>query len=99
LLLGRPGDELVARIEGPVYFANVGYVHARLLGLADSAPARPRTLVLDLVAVPDTDVTTLLRVPAFERDLSARNVALRFENVSPRLLELARRTPGLSDRC
>jgi SulP family sulfate permease len=95
----RPGDELVARVEGPVYFANVGYVHARLLQLADLAPVRPRTLVLDLIAVADTDVTTLLRVSALERDLSARNIALRFENVERRLLELARRTPGLSDRC
>jgi sulfate permease, SulP family len=96
----RPGDgELVARLEGPVYFANLGYVHARLLDLADSAPSRPRTFVLDLVAVPDTDVTTLLRVPVFERDLSARDIALRFENVTPRLRELAHRTPGLSDRC
>ena len=94
-----PGDELVARIDGPVYFANVGYLHTRLLALADSAPTPPRTLVLDLVAVADADVTTLLRVPAFERDLSARNIGLRFENVEPRLLELARRTPGLSDRC
>ena len=96
----RSGEgELVARLEGPVYFANVGYVQARLLELADSAPVRPRTLVLDLVAVPDTDVTTLLRVPAFERDLSARSIALRFENVEPRLRERARLTPGLSDRC
>jgi SulP family sulfate permease len=99
LILERPGDELVARIEGPVYFANVSYVHAELLALADSAPARPGTLVLDLVAVPDTDVTALLRVPALERDLSVRSIALRFENVPPRLLELGRRTPGLSDRC
>ena len=93
------GNELVALIEGPVYFANVGYVHTRLLDLVDSAPVRPRTLVVDLVAVADTDVTTLLRVPALERDLSARNIGLRFANVEPRLLELARRTPGLSDHC
>ena len=72
--------------------------HAELLALADSASVRPGTLVLDLVAVPDTDVTTLLRVSALERDLSVRNIALRFENVPARLLELGRRTPGLSDR-
>ena len=89
----------MVRVEGPVYFANVGYVHRRLLKLADSAPIRPRTLVVDLVAVSDTDVTTLLRVPALERDLTARNIALRFENVGPRLLELGRRTPGLAGHC
>jgi hypothetical protein len=60
---------------------------------------KPRTLVVDLVAIPDADVTTLLRVPAFERDLSARGISLRFENAGPRLLELAQRTPGLADRC
>lgn len=99
-VLDRPGDdELVVRIAGPVYFANVGNFHSRLLELVDAAPVPPRTLVLDLLAVLDTDVTTLLRVPVLERDLSARNVALRFENVRPRLLELGRHTPGLSDRC
>jgi sulfate permease, SulP family len=93
------GDELVARIEAPVYFANVGNVHARLLELVDSAPVKPRTLVVDLVAIPDADVTTLLRVPALERDLSTRGIALRFKNAGPRLLDLAQRTPGLEDRC
>jgi hypothetical protein len=44
-------------------------------------------------------VTTLLRVPALERDLTARNIALRFKNVGPRLLELGRRTPGLTRHC
>jgi high affinity sulfate transporter 1 len=99
VVIGDPGDELVVRVEGPVYFANVGYVHRRLLKLAGSAPIRPRTLVVDLVAVSDTDVTTLLRVPALERDLTARNIALRFKNVGPRLLELGRRTPGLTRHC
>ena len=55
--------------------------------------------MIDLVAIPDTDVTTLLRIPALERDLSARGIALRFENAGPRLLELAERTPELADRC
>jgi sulfate permease, SulP family len=96
---GRGDDELVARIEGPVYFANVGNVHARLLALADSARVKPRRLVVDLVAIPDADVTTLLRIPVLERDLSTREMALRFENAGPRLLELAKRTPGLADRC
>jgi hypothetical protein len=74
-------------------------VHARLLELVDAVPETPRTLVLDLIAVPDTDVTALLRVPALERDLSARGVLLRFENAGPRPVELGRRTPGLADRC
>jgi SulP family sulfate permease len=99
LVVERSGGELVARIDGPVYFANAGYVHTQLLAIADAAPSRPRTLVLDLVAVSDTDVTALLRVPALERDLSVRTIGLQFENASPRLVELARRTPGLSDRC
>jgi sulfate permease, SulP family len=100
VVIDRPEDgELVVRLEGPVYYANVGYVHARLLELADSAPVKPRTFVLDLVAVPDTDVTTMLRVAALERDLTARGMTLTFTNVMPRLRELAQRTPGLADRC
>jgi sulfate permease, SulP family len=96
---GRADNELVARIEGPVYFANVGNVHEQLLELVDSAPVKPRSLVVDLVAIPDADVTTLLRIAAFERDLGTRDIALRFENAGPRLLELAERTPELVDRC
>jgi sulfate permease, SulP family len=94
------GGELVVRLEGPVYYANVGgYVHTRMLELADSASVQPRTFVLDLVAVSDTDVTTMLRVAALERDLTARGMTLSFTNVSPRLRELAQRTPSLADRC
>jgi len=96
---GRGDDELVTRIEGPVYFANVGNVHEQLLELVDSTPVKPRSLVIDLVAIPDADVTTLLRIAAFERDLGTRDIALRFENAGPRLLELAERTPELADRC
>lgn len=100
MVIERPGDdELVVRIEGPVYFANAGNVHERLLELVDSAPVKPRRLVVDLVAIPDADVTTLLRIPVLESDLSKRDIDLRFENAGPRLLELARRTPGLADRC
>jgi hypothetical protein len=56
-------------------------------------------LVVDLVAIPDADVTTLLRIAAFERDLGTRDITLRFENAGPRLLELARHTPSLMERC
>jgi len=77
-----------------VYFANVSYVQTRLFELVDSAPAKPRMLVVDLVAIPDAEVTTLSRIPALEGDLSSREISLHFENAAPRLLELARRTPG-----
>jgi sulfate permease, SulP family len=98
VVAGEGSDQLVVRVLGPLYFANVGNVHSRLLELADSRPDRPRTLVLDLVGVPDLDVTTLLRMQELERRLGERGIALRFENVGPRLVELARRTPGLADR-
>jgi SulP family sulfate permease len=95
---GRASDELVVRIRGPLYFANVGHVQARLLELVSSAATRPRTIVLDLVAVSDADVTTMLRLPALEEDLRERGIGLRFERAGPRLLELGRRTPGFADR-
>jgi SulP family sulfate permease len=99
VLEGSTDDEVVVRIEGPVYFANVGNVHERLLELVDSMPVKPRRLVVDLVAIPDADVTTLLRIPAIERDLGAREITLRFVNANAQLLELARHTPGLAERC
>jgi hypothetical protein len=67
-------------------------------GEVDGVPAQGVELVIDLFAVSDTDVTTLLRVSALERDLTARNIALRFDNVGPRLLGLGRRTPGVAGR-
>jgi SulP family sulfate permease len=98
VVAGEASDRLVVRVLGPLYFANVGNVHRRLLELADARRDRPRTLVLDLVGVPDVDVTTLLRMLELERKLDERGIALRFDNVSPRVRELARRTPGLSNR-
>ena len=95
---GEGSDRLVVRALGPLYFANVGFAHDHLVGLVDASAVRPRTLVVDLVGVSDVDVTTLLRVNELERRLEERGVALRFENVSPQVLELARRTPGLADR-
>ena len=90
---------LVVRIAGPVYFANVGNVHDRLLEIVDSAAERPDVLILDLVAVPDTDVTTLLRLSDLDRDLSERRIELRLANASAALIELGRRTPGLDGLC
>jgi SulP family sulfate permease len=98
VVAGEGSDRLVVRVLGPLYFANVGNFHGRLLELADSSPERPRTLVLDFVGVADLDVTRLLRMQELERRLGERGIALRFENVAPRLVELARRTPGLADR-
>ena len=92
------GDRLVVRVLGPLYFANIGLARSRLLKLADSDAHRPRMLVLDLVGVLDADVTTLLELPELERDLRDRGVELQFENIAPRVRELARRTPGLADR-
>jgi high affinity sulfate transporter 1 len=98
VVVGEGGDRLVVRVLGPLYFANVGNANSRLLELVDSRADRPRTLVLDLVGVPDVDVTTLLKMVELERKLDERDIALRFDNVSPRVVELARRTPGLADR-
>jgi sulfate permease, SulP family len=90
---------LVVRVDGPVYFANVGSVEKRVLGLVHSAAGRPDVLVLDLVAVSDTDVTSMLRLPELDRELHDRGVELRVANASTRLLELGRRTPGLDRLC
>ena len=98
VVVGEGGDRLVVRVLGPLYFANVGNAHSRLLELVDSRADRPLTLVLDLVGVPDVDVTTLLKIVELERKLDERGIALRFDNVSPRVVELARRTPGLAER-
>ena len=95
-----PGT-LVARISGPVYFANVTRVHTLLLEYADAAPGLPRVLVVDLVAVTDTDVSTLLRLPAIDRDLHDRGITLRLANPDDRLIRLLGRAPdptGLRER-
>jgi SulP family sulfate permease len=89
---------LVVRVESPVYFANVGNVEERLLGLVDSAE-HPDVLVIDLVAVSDTDVTSMLRLPQLDRELHDRGVELRLANANARLVEIGRRTPGFDDLC
>jgi MFS superfamily sulfate permease-like transporter len=92
---------LVTRIGGPVYFANVTRVHSLLVESVDAAPEPPRILVVDLVAVTDTDVSTLLRLPAIDRDLQERGVTLRLANPSDQLVRLLERAPdptGLSER-
>jgi high affinity sulfate transporter 1 len=96
----EPGT-LVTRIGGPVYFANVTRVHSLLVESVDEAPEPPRVLVVDLVAVTDTDVSTLLRLPAIDRDLRERGVTLRLANPSDQLVRLLQRAPdptGLSER-
>ena len=85
---GEGSDRLVVRVLGPLYFANIGVARDRLLELAGSDTDRPKTLVLDLVGVPDADVTMLLRLPEVERDLRERGVELEYENVTPRVREL-----------
>jgi sulfate transporter 3 len=92
-----PIGTLVVRIGGPVYFANAGRVQRRLLDLVDSETEPPQTLVIDLVAVGDTDVTTMERLPALVRALHERGVALRFARPNNRLAEHCERMPELAD--
>ena len=80
-----PTGILVVRIGGPVYFANAGRLQRRLLELVDAETEPTQTLVIDLVAVGDIDVTTMQRLPALERALRDRGVTLRLARPNERL--------------
>jgi sulfate permease, SulP family len=92
-----PTGVLVVRIGGPVYFANAGRFQRRLLELVDAETEPTQTLVIDLVAVGDIDVTTMQRLPALERALRERGVTLRLARPNQRLAEHCERMPELAD--
>jgi sulfate permease, SulP family len=88
---------LVARVDGPLFYANAMAVKERLLALARAADPARRTVVLELAESPDLDMQSLDMLAELADELGAAGAELRLASVRTPALELLRRS-GLADR-
>jgi sulfate permease, SulP family len=84
-------DVLLARVDGPLFYANAESVKDRLLAIVRGTEPRPAVLVLDLGESADLDVATLDMLDDLAVALSAGGVELRVASVRGPALEMLRR--------
>lgn len=88
----RPVPGLVMTlIEGDLLFFNADHVQARLLAIADAAPAETRWFLLDMSAITQTDSTAAAMLEEFRADLAARGVRLAFAEFNTEVRDLLAR--------
>ena len=88
---------IVARVDGPVFYANSLHVKERLLGLVAESDPPPRAVVLELSASADLDVETLDALGELLDELDRHRIELRLASVrAPAIVLLGR--AGLKDR-
>jgi high affinity sulfate transporter 1 len=88
---------LIIRIDAPLYFFNANVAHDQILALVDAADPRPITVVLDIGASADFDVTTTDAVRELARGLEERSILLWLAQVKGAVRDRLRRT-GLMDK-
>lgn len=96
----HPDDEtfeglLIARPEGPIFFANAQNVADQVNALI--AEHRPEVVALDLSRVPDLEYSALQMLVEADRRSAARGFELWLVGLNPGVLEVVRRA-GLADR-
>lgn len=96
----HPDDEtfeglLIARPEGPIFFANAQNVADQVNALI--AEHRPEVVALDLSRVPDIEYSALQMLMEADRRSAARGLELWLVGLNPGVLEVVRRA-GLADR-
>ena len=79
-----PGEPVILRFAAPLFFANAAAFERAVSDLADAEPA-PRTIVLDLEAVTDVDVTGSESFAAVAKKLHDRGIRLAVSRVRPDL--------------
>jgi SulP family sulfate permease len=77
----RQDGFVVARVDGPLFYANASSVKERLLVFARKTKPRPGVLVLDLSGSPDLDVETLDTLGELAQALSKIDIELRLASV------------------
>ena len=88
----RPVPGLVMTlVEGDLLFFNADHVEARLLAIADAAPAGTRWFVLDASAITQTDSTAAAMLGEFAATLASRGVRLGFAEFNAEVRELLAR--------
>ena len=82
---------VVARVDGPLFYANTSVVETHVLDLVDEADPKPAALVLDLSTNTDLDVQGLDTLAEIADRLEAEGVELRLADVRAPALELLSR--------
>jgi SulP family sulfate permease len=98
----NPGAErvpgmLLVRLDAPLYFFNASACRAAILSRLDDQPTPPASLVLDVGATTDLDVTTTDMLSQLCDDLAKRGTRLVLAQAKGRVRDRLART-GLLDR-
>ena len=86
-----PPGLIVARVDGPLFYANSMHVKERLLDITRTASPQPTAVVLDLAESPDLDVETLDTLADLADELAAGGIELRLASARTQALQLLRR--------
>ena len=78
----------IALIEGDLLFFNADHVQARLLAIADAAPAETRWFLLDASAISQIDSTAAAMLEEFRADLAERGMRFAFAEFNAEVREL-----------
>jgi MFS superfamily sulfate permease-like transporter len=90
-------DLMIARVESGLYFGNSQRVTDHLSRMVDESPTRPRTLLLDLSAVPQIDSTAVEVFADFAGRLEAEGTELWLAAMTTSVLEVAKAVPRWRD--
>jgi sulfate permease, SulP family len=90
-------DLMIARVESGLYFGNSQRVADRLSRMVDDAPHRPRTLLLDLSAVPQIDSTAVEVFGDLAERLHLGGTEMWLAAMTTSVLEIAKAAPRWGD--
>ncbi|MGH2825698.1 MAG: SulP family inorganic anion transporter [Actinomycetota bacterium] len=90
-------DLMIARIEAGLYFGNSQRVTDRLAKMVEEAPHRPRTLLLDLSAVPQIDSTAVEVFDDLAERLQSEGTEVWLAAMTTSVLEVAKAAPRWDD--
>lgn len=91
-----PNGVLVARIYGPWYYYNAGYIRQEVLRLVDAALVKPRLVVIDFSASPSLDVSAVAMLKTIEDEMKVRGIQFRLARLYDETANKLRRTRDLA---
>jgi SulP family sulfate permease len=74
---------LVLRPRGRLYFANARWVSERIVAMVAAADPPPRVVILDLIAVPDLEITAVEELRGVIEDVQRRGMQLGIASLEP----------------
>jgi len=90
-------DLMIVRVESGLYFGNSQRVTDRLSTMVDDAPDRPRTLLLDLSAVPQIDSTAAEIFNDLAERLESKGTEIWLAAMTTSVLAVAKASPRWGD--